>query len=78
MARGLKLHCFLVFHVFLSFLLLWISASQARPLCDPIDHYHVTAPPADLAQEGSAHYFVDILGLWGIKTAGPSAPGEGH
>ncbi|KAF3444683.1 hypothetical protein FNV43_RR14376 [Rhamnella rubrinervis] len=78
MARGLKPHCFPVFALFLSFLLLWISASQARTLCDPIDHHHVTAPPAGLSQEGSAHYYVDILGLWGIKTTGPSAPGEGH
>lgn len=74
MARGLKPHCFLVpALVLISFILLF-SASQARPLCAP---NHVNEP-TDLSHGGSAHYLIDILGLWGIKSSGPSPPGEGH
>ncbi|GMN20085.1 hypothetical protein TIFTF001_047054 [Ficus carica] len=41
---------------------LLFSVVQARPLCDSFQ----------------AHDHWDVLGLWGIKSSGPSPPGAGH
>ncbi|EXC31612.1 hypothetical protein L484_008409 [Morus notabilis] len=68
MAREIKSHGLLMMALLLSVVLLF-SVVQARPLCD------VQVCGQDHA---ASHYFVDVLGLWGMKSSGPSPHGTGH
>ncbi|PON34787.1 hypothetical protein PanWU01x14_341340 [Parasponia andersonii] len=69
MARELKSVVLALIALVLSVVLMF-SVVQGRPLC---------APPVMVDPTGATHYVVDnVIGLWGIKSSGPSPPGAGH
>ena len=69
MAREVKAVVLVLTTLVLSVVLM-VSVVQGRPLC---------APPHVMVDPRGAHYLVDdMLGLWGIKSTGPSGPGTGH
>lgn len=71
--REIKFHGLLMMVLVLSVVLLF-SVLQALPPSD----FQVHGQEDRAMPITASHHFVDVLGLLGIKSSGPSPPGAGH